>query len=77
MTYLEMGLIFWAFCTLAVLAFTAVEIFKHGWAGYVEIQRIDQNVEYMAPRGIVFGIVVVAIFAPFVLPVIIIQLLLK
>lgn len=77
MTNLEIALVVWVACSIIVLIYTGIEIYKHGWAGYVEAQRIDQNVEYMSPRGIMWGIIIVAVFAPIVLPVIIIQLLLK
>lgn len=77
MTTFEICIAVWVACSAIVLMYVGVELYKHGWAGYVEQQRIDQDVEYMNPRGILWGIVIVTVFAPIVLPVIIIQLLLK
>ena len=77
MTNIEIGLVVWAVCAIIVLIYAGIEIYKHGWSGYVEVQRIDQNLEYLDPKGVMWGIIGVAVFAPIVLPVIIIQLLLK
>ena len=77
MTTFEVCIAVWVACSAIVLMFVGVELYKHGWAGYVEQHRIDQGVEYMSPRGILQGIVIVTVFAPIVLPVITIQLLLK